>query len=180
MLNAKKDPTWTLFLDRDGVINQRNFEGYITRVEDFIFLPKVIEGLKLLAPQFSKIIVVTNQQGIGKGIMTEGDLDEIHNFMIKALAVEGVYIDKVYFASNLRGEEPDRRKPNAAMALEAKSDFPDINFEHSVMVGDTASDLKFGMNLGMKTALIQSEEKVAIIPDFSVKNLKELANEIIR
>lgn len=90
MLNAKKDPTWTLFLDRDGVINQRNFEGYITRVEDFIFLPKVIEGLKLLAPQFSKIIVVTNQQGIGKGIMTEGDLDEIHNFMIKALAVEGV------------------------------------------------------------------------------------------
>ena len=179
MLDSKIDSTWTLFLDRDGVINQRNFDGYITKVEDFVFLPYVIEGLKLLAPQFSRIIVVTNQQGIGRKIMTEQVVNEIHQYMVDALEKEGIHIDKVYLASNMKGAENDRRKPNSAMALEAKSVFPDIDFARSIMVGDTATDLEFGMNLGMKTVLIQSEEKVEITPDLKVKHLKELANEII-
>lgn len=176
MLDLKVDSSWTLFLDRDGVINQRNFEGYITSVNDFIFLPHAIEGLKLLSQQFSKIFVVTNQQGVAKQIMTEQTLNEIHQHMIDTLKNEGVSIDKVYFATNIRGAENDRRKPNNAMALEAKRDFPTIDFKRSVMVGDTASDLKFGMNLGMKTVLIQSEEKVDLTPDLTVKHLNELAN----
>jgi|SRR5690554_341975 len=176
MPEFKIDSTWTLFLDRDGVINERNFEGYITSVNDFIFLPNAIEGLIKLSQQFSKIIIVTNQQGVGKKIMTEETLNEIHTYMIECLSKEGVIIDKVYFASNLRGAKVDRRKPNSAMALEAKKDFPEIDFKHSVMVGDTSSDLKFGMNLGMKTVLIKSKENVDLIPDLKVKHLKELAD----
>jgi histidinol-phosphate phosphatase family protein len=176
MFDPKIDSSWTLFLDRDGVINERNFEGYISAVHDFIFLPHAIEGLKSLSQQFSNIIVVTNQQGIAKGVMSEQTLNEIHQHMIESLKKEGITITKVYFASNLRAAENDRRKPNGAMALEAKNDFPGIDFSRSVMVGDTTSDLKFGMNLGMKTVLIQSKEKVDIIPDLTVKHLKELAN----
>ncbi|HLV40972.1 MAG TPA: HAD-IIIA family hydrolase [Brumimicrobium sp.] len=180
MSDLKIDFTWTLFLDRDGVINQRNFDGYISTIEDFKFLPNAIEGLKLLSKQFSRIIVVTNQQGVGKGIMSEETLNDIHQFMMDTLKEEDVDIDRVYFASNLRNAKKDRRKPNEAMALEAQRDFPEIDFKRSIMVGDTSSDLKFGMNLGMKTVLVLSKEKVDLTPDLKVKHLKELANEIIK
>lgn len=176
MTEIKIDSSWTLFLDRDGVINERNFEGYITSISDFKFLPKVIEGLKELSKQFSRIIVVTNQQGIGKGIMSENTLNGIHNSMCAALKAENITIDKVFFASNLRNSEINRRKPNSAMALEAKKEFPEIDFNKSVMVGDTDSDLQFGMNLGMKTVLIASAEKVNVEPNIKVNNLKELAD----
>ncbi|PWH81864.1 D-glycero-alpha-D-manno-heptose-1,7-bisphosphate 7-phosphatase [Brumimicrobium oceani] len=176
MSELKIDASWTLFLDRDGVINERNFEGYITSVEDFNFLPYAKEGLKELAKQFSRIIVVTNQQGVGKGSMSLAALEEIHHYMTSSLLSENVSIDHVFFASNLRGAQKDRRKPNSAMALEAKEMFPEIDFSKSVMVGDTASDLKFGMNLAMKTVLIHSAEKVDIKPDIKVNNLKEFAD----
>lgn len=178
MSNVKIDSSWTLFLDRDGVINERNFEGYITTKEDFKFLPKVIEGLKELTKQFSRIIVVTNQQGIGKGIMTEFTLNDIHNYMLYALKAEGVIIDRVFFASNLKGAEIDRRKPKSAMALEAQREFPEIDFNKSVMVGDTGSDLEFGMNLGMKTVLVASKEHVNADPNIKVNNLKELSDAL--
>src|SRR5690554_3601621 len=141
------DSSWTLFLDRDGVLNQRNFEGYITSVKDFKILPGVIEGLKRLTKQFNRIIIVTNQQGIGKKMMTEVQLDEIHSFMIEEFSKNAIQIDKVFHASNLRGAINDRRKPGSAMAREAKSIFPEIEFDKSLMVGDTASDIQFGMNL---------------------------------
>src|SRR5690554_1557304 len=176
MLDFKIDATRTLFLDRDGVINQRIFGGYITSVQDFIFLPHAIEGLKLLSQQFSRIIVVTNQQGVAKNILTTTTLNDIHEYMITTLRKEGVLIEKVYVASNLRGADNDRRKPNSAMGWEAKKDFPSIDFKRSVMVGDTTSDIEFGMNLGMKTVLIESEEKVNLKADLIVKHLKELAN----
>lgn len=168
--------SWTLFLDRDGVINNRKQGGYITSVEEFQFLPFVKEGLKRLSKQFFRIIIVTNQQGVGKGIMTEVRLEEIHSHMIKELKKEGVEINKICVATNLRGAEKDRRKPSSVMGEETKIDFPEIDFNRSVMVGDTDSDMKFGMNLGMKTVLIKSDEEVRVKPDIIVNNLKELAN----
>lgn len=176
MSEFKVDSSWTLFLDRDGVINERNFEGYITSVADFKFLPQVKEGLKKLSKQFSRIIVVTNQQGIGKGTMSETTLNEIHQFMKASLKSVDVDIDQVFFAGNLRGARVDRRKPNGAMALEAKEMFPDIDFSKSIMVGDTGSDIEFGMNLGMKTVLIDSAEEVNVESDIKVNNLKELSD----
>ncbi|WP_107039908.1 D-glycero-alpha-D-manno-heptose-1,7-bisphosphate 7-phosphatase [Brumimicrobium mesophilum] len=179
MPEIKIDSSWTLFLDRDGVINERNFEGYITSTSDFKFLPFVFKGLKKMSKQFSRIIVVTNQQGLGKGIMTETTLDTIHYEMCKALKAEGIIVDKVFYASNLRGAKMDRRKPNEAMGIEAQNEFPEIDFKKSIMVGDTGSDLQFGMNLGMKTVLIHSAEIVTIEPDIKVNNLNELADVLI-
>lgn len=164
---------WTLFLDRDGVINKRIFGGYITKIEEFKFLstPKTIAKLTSF---FQRTIIVTNQQGIGKGIMSERNLSDIHDYMSRSVEADGGKIDYCYFAPNLRGAEEDSRKPNKSMGLKAKSDFPEIEFNQSIMVGDTDSDIQFGKNLGMKTVRIQTEEQIAVSADITVNSLNDL------
>lgn len=171
------DESWTLFIDRDGVINKRNFDGYITTSDNFNFLPGVFEGLKRLRNKFGRIILVTNQQGVGKGLMTERNLEELHGYMTDELKEHGVHLDAIYAATNTRGARNDRRKPRPNMALEARQEFKEIDFSKSVMIGDTDGDLRFGMNLGMTTVLVRSDEKVEGQPDFIINDLEELANE---
>lgn len=172
------DESWTLFLDRDGVINKRNYNGYITKSDEFEFTPSALEAISILSEIFKHIIIVTNQQGIAKKIMTQRNLEDIHRYMVKEIKNKDGRIDAIYFADNFRNAEFDRRKPNPDMALEAKKDFPDICFEKSVMVGDTNSDLLFGMNLGMKTVLVKSEEHTTVIPDLEINNLMELVEKL--
>lgn len=182
MLDWQIDNTWTLFLDRDGVINKRNFDGYITAVEDFEFLPEVEAAISGLSRMFNRIIVVTNQQGIGKNLMTERNLFEIHSYMSDRVYEAGGKIDKCYFAPNLIGAEDDMRKPGPVMAELAKMEFPEIEFERSIMIGDTDSDILFGRNLGMKTVKVISTEKTKEKADLEVNSLfeflKYLNNEI--
>lgn len=168
------DVSWTLFLDRDGVINERNFDGYITKVEDFIFTPNFLSSISILSKLFGKILVVTNQQGIGKGVMTEECLHEIHRYMINEIQQVGGRIDQVFYASNLKNTLNDRRKPLPVMGIEAQNQFPSINFSKSVMIGDTNSDLLFGKNLGMKTILMKSTEYVKEQADLEIKDFNEL------
>lgn len=169
---------WTLFLDRDGVINKRNFEGYVTTPSEFEFLPLAIEGIVKLSRIFGRIIVVTNQQGIGKKIMTERNLSVIHDYMLAMIHDNGGNIDDVFYAANLKGASNDRRKPLPNMGLEAQQKYPEIDFKKSIMVGDTDSDLRFGMNLGMYTVLINSEEPTTEKADLTVDNLNELVKKI--
>lgn len=176
------DKSWTLFLDRDGVINERNFEGYITSPNQFKFKAGVFDALKIFNGLFDKKILVTNQQGVAKKIMSKRNLDEVHRYMSQELKSNiNFEFDAIFTAINRRGAENDRRKPNKSMALEAKEIDQDIDFEKSIMIGDTDSDIKFGTNLGMKTVLINSEEVVTEKPDLTVESLKEFAlilNEI--
>ena len=172
------DDTWTLFLDRDGVINKRLFGGYITGIESFEFLEGAKEGIKLLSEYFHLIFVVTNQQGIAKGIMTEGELFEIHKYMCAEIRLSGGRIDKCYFAPNLKGAEKDMRKPEPVMAELAKRDFPQIDFHKCVMVGDTDTDIQFGKNLGMKTVRIKTEENIGYDADITVNSLVSFANKL--
>ena len=141
---------WTLFLDRDGVINVRIIDGYVTKVEEFEFLPNVIEAFKIFKDKFKRIIVVTNQQGVGKGFMTIEDVNMVHNFMIQQLENHGGKIDKIYFCPQLKSVVDNYRKPSPKMAYLAKEDFPDIDLSKSIMVGDMNSDIEFGKNAGMQ------------------------------
>jgi len=152
------DQSWTLFLDRDGVLNKRIPDAYINHWDDFRFAQGLPASLKYLRDQFGKIIIVTNQQGIGKGIMTERQLGKIHKKMLTLLADVEVSIDGVYVSPDLKSKKPNTRKPDPAMGFMAKADFPEIDFEKSIMVGDSISDLEFGRNLGMKTVLITSKK----------------------
>lgn len=178
MNNWGIDKTWTLFLDRDGVINERIMGGYVTKVDDFHFLDGAPEAIARLSKRFFRTIVVTNQQGIGKGLMTERNLLEIHTYMCDQVHIAGGKIDKCYFAPNLKGAEDDMRKPGPAMAELAKMQFPEIEFKHAVMVGDTDSDIQFGKNLGMKTVRIQTEEPIGLEADLTVNSLEELYKKI--
>jgi len=176
------DKTWSLFLDRDGVINERIFGGYITSVEEFKFIPDAEEAIHGLSQFFHLLIVVTNQQGIGRKLMTEGNVVEIHTYMCDQIHLAGGKIDKCYFAPNLKGAEDDLRKPGSAMAEMAKREYPQIDFEHSIMVGDTDSDILFGKNVGMKTVRVKTEEAIGVEADVTVDGLmgflKKLKNEI--
>jgi D-glycero-D-manno-heptose 1,7-bisphosphate phosphatase len=175
-MNLKEmiDASWTLFLDRDGVINQRDFSGYIQKKEQFYFEEGVLDFLKFASFHFGKIIVVTNQQGVGKGLMSLNALESIHECMISEINKAGGRIDAVYVATNLKNADNDRRKPLSVMGLEAQNTFPEIDFSKSIMIGDTDSDLKFGKKLGMITILKKSKEKISMDFDFEVSNLREL------
>lgn len=143
----------TLFLDRDGVINRRINDGYVTEPSEFEFLPGVIDALKILTTKFQRIFIVTNQQGIGKGLMSDSDLEDVHAYMLEVFEENEIKIDKIYVCSALIDSNDPCRKPEIGMALQAKEDFPEIDLSYSVMVGDTMSDMKFGKNAGMKTVL---------------------------
>jgi len=146
----------TLFLDRDGVINRKINDGYVTNIEEFEFLPSVLEALAILSNKFQYLFIVTNQQGIGKGIFSMDDLREIHHFMIKQIVQNGGRIDKIYVAPNLESENSMNRKPQLGMAWQAKKDFPDIDFKRSIMIGDSAIDMQFGKNAGMTTVFLSN------------------------
>lgn len=169
------DSSWTLFLDRDGVINQRKWGGYIQTREEFVFLDGVKEAIAVFSERFRYIFVVTNQQGIGKGLMTVRNLEEIHRYMSGEIEAAGGKLTKCYFAPELKQENSSLRKPNSGMALQAAKDYEGIDFAKSVMVGDTDSDIEFGKRLGMKTVRVKTDEPENTEADLVVNSLKELS-----
>ena len=168
---------WTLFLDRDGVINVRIIDGYVTKTEEFEFLPNVIEAFKIFKNKFKRIIVVTNQQGVGKGVMTIEDVISVHNYMNQQIENQGGKIDKIYFCPQLKSVADNYRKPSPKMAFFAKDNFPEIDFSKSIMVGDMNSDIEFGKNAGMKTVFIGDNE-LKINPDSRYDSLYDFAKTL--
>ena len=153
-LNLKAiDKSWTIFLDRDGVINNDKAGSYIFNADEFVFMKGAPELFRILTKKFSRIIVITNQRGIGRGLMSENDLTAIHKKMTAEVdAVDGK-IDGIYFASSVNNDD-SLRKPNPGMAFRAKADFPSIDFSKSIMVGNKHSDMLFGKNAGMYTIFV--------------------------
>ncbi len=154
MIDLKQiDPTWTLFLDRDGVINYEKHKDYIHNWDEFRFYENVKEAMAIFAEHFNHIIVITNQRGIGKGVTKPEDLDLIHKNMVAEIERSGGRIDAVYFCPDLDDTSPNR-KPNPGMGLQAAKDFERIDLSKSIMVGNTISDMQFGRNLGAKTIFL--------------------------
>lgn len=138
----------TLFLDRDGVINLLRPNDYVKAWSEFEFNADFLDAIPLLSKKFKRILLVTNQRGVGKGLMTEADLLEIHTKMIAEIKKIGGRIDKIYCCTAI-DENDKQRKPNIGMALQAKLDFPDMDFSRSLMLGDSDSDMKFAQNAGI-------------------------------
>jgi len=176
------DKTWTLFLDRDGVINVRLIDDYVNNPDDFIFVEGVLEAIRDLSEKFGRIVIVTNQQGIGKGLMTESELEKVHNKMLAEINKFGGKIDRIYFSPFRKEENNITRKPQIGMALQARKEFPNINFKKSIMIGDSISDILFGKKLKMKTVFVSDDvsliNKNFRIIDFTVKSLYEFSEKI--
>jgi D-glycero-D-manno-heptose 1,7-bisphosphate phosphatase len=172
------DNSWTLFLDRDGVLNHDKDNDYIRNWEEFRFYDETLEALSILEGLFNRIVIVTNQKGVGRGLMTLEDLTNIHTNMLKEIGDARGRIDKAYYCSDLSDDSPNR-KPNAGMAHQAKQDFPEIDFEKSIIVGNRISDMGFGRNAGMHTVFVATTHPDTPFPnemiDLRFNNLLEFA-----
>lgn len=173
------DKTWTLFLDRDGVINRKLDNDYVKSWNEFEFLPGALEALARLAKVFGHIVIVTNQQGIGKGIYTADDLAGVHRKMMAEVERAGGRIDKIYFCPGLEKDSPHCRKPNIGMAEDAKKDFPSIEFSKSVIIGDSISDMEMGRRAGMHTVFISSSPKESDLIDARFESLYDFASKCL-
>lgn len=158
---------WTLFLDRDGVLNHEKKEDYIRNWGEFEFYPDTLKAIALLNQCFGTILVVTNQKGVGKELMTEADLHSIHQPMLTQIEAAGGLIKKVYYCTDLSDDSPNR-KPQSGMAFQAQADFPTIDFSKSIMVGNRMSDMKFGRNAGMFTIFLSTTHPDTPFPDASI------------
>jgi histidinol-phosphate phosphatase family protein len=178
--NFEANSNWSLFLDRDGVINTRLVDEYVTKPSEFEFIEDVPECIAFFTKVFARIVVVTNQQGVGKGLMTIQDLELIHSQMLDSIKNAGGKIDKIYYCPELKEKNSFYRKPSVGMALLAKKDFPEIEFQKSIMVGDSISDMVFGRRLKMVTVFIGTDvqlirENYRII-DYSFGSLKRFSD----
>ena len=181
MLDLKKiNSDWSLFLDRDGVINHDK-SPYTLNAGEFEFYDGVLEAIKKFSSIFKHILVVTNQRGVGKKLMTENDLLEIHELMTTSVSKSGGRIDKIYYCTAIENDHPDR-KPNPGMALRAMKDHPAVNKHHSIMVGNNMSDMQFGKAVGMYTVLLTTTGVRVSLPhplvDLQYDSLIEFANAL--
>ena len=136
----------TLLLDRDGTINEHILGDYVRTPEQFKFLPGVLEEFPRWAVRFRRIIIVTNQRGVGKALMTDADLAAIHQLLLKTVQDAGGRIDAILVCTAVNDDDP-RRKPNTGMYREARVLFPDIR--KAIMLGDGDCDREFALNAGI-------------------------------
>ena len=147
----------TLFLDRDGVINHKIENDYVKSIQDFKFIPEFIYVVKDLSLLFNRIIIITNQQGIGKGLMSISDLNEIHEYMLNTINDNNGKIDKIYFCPHLASENCFCRKPSPGMIQKAFQDYPDIDRSKSYFIGDSDSDMQAGKAEKLISIKVSSE-----------------------
>lgn len=175
------DNSWTLFLDRDGVINFERNNDYVKAWEEFKFYDEIIKALPLLAAKFKTIVITTNQKGVGRGIMTEESLQNIHHNMVNEIVKLGGRIDHIFYCTDLDNNSINR-KPQPGMALQAKEKFPSIDFTKSIMVGNRTSDMEFGRNAGLHTVFLATTHPETAYPnaliDYRFNHLLEFANAI--
>ena len=183
MINLKEiDKTWTLFLDRDGVINHEKYHDYIHTWEEFNFYDGALKAIKVFTKKFSRIVVVTNQRGVGKGVTKSEDLELIHKNMAVAIEKAGGRIDGVYFCPDVDDSSPNR-KPNPGMGLQAVKDIPGIDLSKTIMIGNTLSDMQFGRNLGVQTIFLTttrpevdtSDERIDAVYDSLISFANDLS-----
>ena len=169
-----------IFLDRDGTINVD--KGYLNKIEEFEYLPGVIEGLKLLQDAGYLLIVITNQSGIARGYYTEEDFHKLNDWMIQDMMDKGVVISKVYYCPHHPSGKIEKyrvncecRKPKLGMYYQAVSDF-DIDLVQSYVVGDKMRDLSICKETECKGYLISQLEKKEILELIRNQNYKNIVH----
>ena len=149
-----------VFLDRDGVLNRKLPEGeFVTRREDLVLLPGAARAVARLNSHGCKVIVITNQRGIGLGLVSEAGLSELHKEMKHDLARDGACIDAIYHCPHDPGSQACTcRKPATGLFDQAMKDFSQARRENSVVIGDSLADIQAGHQLGIYTVYIRGEE----------------------
>jgi len=166
-----------IFLDRDGVINYD--QGFVNKIEDFIFIPKVFESLKRFQKEDYKLFIITNQSGIGKGFYTLEQYQDVNNYMLSAFKRKDITIEKVYFCLHHPDSNCDCRKPKTKFIKQATKDF-NLDISQSWVIGDKLSDIKMGKRVECNTALINSRYVKDLKWIKKFKDLSEVCEYILR
>lgn len=178
-----------IFIDRDGVINKDpggwTEHSYVTRWEEFVFLPHSIKALKKLNDAGYDIIVISNQAGVNKGYYTKKDLEIINKKMIEEVKKNRANLKKVYYCVHQNSDNCDCRKPKTGLFRQAEKDFG-IMASGNYFIGDGKMDVEAGKSMRMRTVLVLSgktnQEFIKnweFKPDFIFKDLLEAVNFII-
>ncbi len=167
-----------VLLDRDGVINVER-KNYVKSVNELIIYKETLKGLKILKENGYKVIVLTNQSPVGRGIITEEILREIHNKIFKEVEKAEGRIERFYFCPHKPEDNCSCRKPQIGMFLMAKKDFS-INLRKTFYIGDKDIDVLAAKRAGCRSILIERKPyNSAIIPDFKVKNFQEAVKIVL-
>ena len=161
-----------IFFDRDGIVNTRLVDKYVLNINQFEFSPNFFDLFSALKKIGYLAILITNQQGIGKGLMTDSDLDIIHKYMQNTILNEtGFAFDDIFYCGELKEANSFRRKPNPGMIIEAIEKY-NIDINNSFMIGDSFSDIEAGKKAGVKTIYINNDQ--CDFADYSFQNLNEV------
>jgi len=178
MVQIGNKPYNTLFLDRDGVINVERPDDYVKSVDEFVFEENALEAIAILSSFFDHIFIITNQRGVGRGIMSPDTLNDIHTYMLSRIASYGGRIDKIYCCTHT---DPTciNRKPNTGMAFRVIGDYPQVKFSETVMAGNSRSDISFARKLGIYAVLVgdkyPARDDIYRISDACYENLYKFA-----
>ncbi len=174
-------PKPAVFLDRDGTINF--LRDYLSESSKFELIPGVIEGLKKLQAAGYRLIITTNQPGVGLGYFSREDVYRVHSYFLSLVFKEGIMIDKIYFCPHNESERCSCRKPATGMIDRAVSEL-NIDRSKSVVIGDMTTDVLFGRNAHCQTVLVKtgkggSDNKYDLTPDFTAEDLNDAADWIV-
>ncbi len=162
-----------MFLDRDGVINRRIQDGYVTRLSEFQFLPDTIPGVRALAGLGRPIIVVSNQAGVAKGLIQVRSLEQLTAWFVEEIVAGGGRIDAVYYCPHAPADDCTCRKPKPGLFLQAANDFG-VDLRQSVMIGDTLSDAEAATCAGVRALLL--EHYLTAVPETAVPTYELVAD----
>ncbi len=176
-----------IFLDRDGVINEFPGKGeYVTRWEDFRFIPNAIDAIRRLKEAGFEIHVVSNQGCVSRGLLTLPTLQQMTNRMLKDIENQGGKIDGVFYCIHQTSDQCECRKPKTSLFREATRGRP-VAWESTYFIGDSQEDVEAGKNLGCRTMLVlsgriqnnQEVEGMSFKPDVVKKDLWEAVRWIL-
>lgn len=172
-------PAPALFLDRDGVINVNH--GYVHKCDEFDFIDGIFDLVRQARRQGYKVVVITNQAGIGRGFYTEEAFHQLTNWMLDQFSAANAPIDRVYFSPfhptagvGQYLQDDFSRKPNPGMILQAQKDL-NIDLGISVLIGDKESDIRAGVAAGIGTNLLfTSQQQPPLFDGLVYKNITTL------
>jgi len=172
----------TIFLDRDGTLNPDL--GYINSLDKFSFFDFTFDALKMLKSFCENFCVITNQSGVGRGIIDIDELSKINSYILDKFYENKISLLGIYYCTDHPDNATEYRKPGVGMFNKASKD-NNIDLKRSIMIGDAVSDIEPGLKLGMETMLVltgrgkESKSKISeIFPTYIAQNLLDGAKQI--
>jgi D-glycero-D-manno-heptose 1,7-bisphosphate phosphatase len=183
-VHIERDPqkqSPAVFLDRDGTIIEE--ADYLHEPERIKILPNALDGIKRFQDMGYRIVIITNQPGIGIGYYSKEDFYQVNRALFKHFSQAGILIDKVYFCPHGKSEKCSCRKPELALVQRAKEEL-NLDLSRSIFIGDKTSDIETGKRAGMRTILVQTgfageDHEFPVQPDWTARDLAEAASFVL-